>query len=78
MLGQEKSVRYLGCLPLCRADGKLNFRGLVASPDGKKIHETTRTGEWTEESVLRLGREAGEELKVWPCSSEEPDRQVAW
>lgn len=51
--------------PTClRADGKLNFRGLVASPDGKTVHETTRSGAWTEEDVLRLGREAGEELKV--------------
>jgi hydroxymethylbilane synthase len=45
------------------ADGRLSFRGLVASPDGREVHETTRSGEWTEESVLRLGREAGEELK---------------
>ena len=36
----------------------------MASPDGRDVHETTRSGEWTEESVLRLGREAGEELKA--------------
>lgn len=36
----------------------------MASPDGREVHETTRSGEWTEEAVLRLGREAGEELKV--------------
>jgi porphobilinogen deaminase len=46
------------------ADGKLSFRGLVASPDGREVHETSRSGEWSEESVLRLGREAGEELKA--------------
>ena len=50
--------------PCWRADGRLSFRGLVASPDGREVHETTRSGEWTEEAVLRLGREAGEELKV--------------
>ena len=36
----------------------------MASPDGRQVHETMRSGEWTEEAVLRLGREAGEELKV--------------
>lgn len=46
------------------ADGKLVFDGLVASPDGSKVFKTSRSGEWSEESVLRLGREAGEELKA--------------
>lgn len=46
------------------ADGQMEFRGLVASPDGKTIHSTTRSGEWSEAEVLRHGREAGEELKA--------------
>ncbi|CAL8467590.1 g7128 [Coccomyxa elongata] len=46
------------------ASGGLSFRGLIASPDGAKIFETTREGSYTEEEVLRLGREAGEELKA--------------
>mmetsp|Transcript_667 Transcript_667/g.1934 ORF Transcript_667/g.1934 Transcript_667/m.1934 type:complete len:359 (-) Transcript_667:502-1578(-) len=47
-----------------KEDGKLVFDGLVASPDGSKVFKTSRSGEWSEESVLRLGREAGEELKA--------------
>lgn len=45
------------------ADGNLQFRGLVATPDGKQILETTRTGAFNEAEAVRLGREAGEELK---------------
>ncbi len=45
------------------ADGNLEFDGLVASPDGKEVFKTSRSGAWTEQEVLRLGREAGEELK---------------
>ena len=46
------------------ADGNLSFEGLVASPDGKKVFRTSRSGPWTEADVIRLGREAGEELKA--------------
>lgn len=46
------------------ADGKLSFEGLVAATDGSKVHRTSRSGPWTEADVLRLGREAGEELKA--------------
>jgi hydroxymethylbilane synthase len=45
-------------------DGQLHFRGLVASTDGKKIYETSRTGTFSAEEGVRLGREAGEELKA--------------
>jgi hydroxymethylbilane synthase len=45
------------------ADGKLHFRGLVASPNGSKIYETTRVGAFDAAEGERLGREAGEELK---------------
>jgi hydroxymethylbilane synthase len=42
----------------------MHFRGLVASTDGKKIYETSRTGTFNAEEGARLGREAGEELKA--------------
>lgn len=45
-------------------DGQLHFRGLVASTDGKKIYETSRTGTFNAEEGVRLGREAGEEIKA--------------
>jgi hypothetical protein len=32
---------------LQKADGQLAFRGLVATPDGKKVYETARTGALT-------------------------------
>ena len=35
----------------------------MASPDGKEVFKTSRSGAWTEQEMLRLGREAGEELK---------------
>lgn len=44
--------------------GGMSFRGLIASPDGKTVFETTREGAYTEDDALRLGREAGEQLKA--------------
>jgi len=44
-------------------DNQLHFTGLVASTDGKKIYQTSRTGTFNAEEGERLGREAGEELK---------------
>lgn len=44
-------------------DNQLHFTGLVASTDGKKIYQTSRTGTFIAEEGVRLGREAGEELK---------------
>lgn len=43
--------------------GGLSFRGLVASPDGKNVYQTSREGEWTEEDAVAVGVEAGKELK---------------
>lgn len=51
---------------LCRqgGDGGMTFRGLVASPDGKRVLETSRvSGVYTAEEGVKLGRDAGEELK---------------
>ena len=42
----------------------MSFRGLVASPDGSKIYETSREGAFTEEDAVKIGREAGEQLKA--------------
>ena len=44
-------------------DGRLAFRGLVASPDGKRVLETTRSGSFDPEDAVRLGDDAGQELK---------------
>jgi hydroxymethylbilane synthase len=45
------------------ADGQLHFRGLVATPDGTKIQETSRVGNFSLADAAIMGREAGEELK---------------
>ena len=42
----------------------LEFRGLIASLDGKEILETSRTGEWSFESGQAVGADAGAELKT--------------
>ncbi|GMH40976.1 hypothetical protein BSKO_08886 [Bryopsis sp. KO-2023] len=49
----------------CRTDpeGGLMFDGLVASPDGKKILQTNRAGTFSPEEAVRLGDDAGQELK---------------
>lgn len=39
-------------------DGKLLFRGLIASPDGTQIYETSRTG--SPDDAVRMGDEAGQ------------------
>eukprot|EP00884_Botryococcus_braunii_P013201 jgi/Botrbrau1/21882/Bobra.0249s0011.1 len=51
---------------LCRRDasGNLSFRGLVASPDGTKVYETSRQGSFTPEEAVYLGKDAGDELKA--------------
>lgn len=51
-------------LAVRNAEGGLSFRGLVASPDGTRVLETTREGAFTPEDAERMGREAGEELKA--------------
>jgi hydroxymethylbilane synthase len=47
-----------------KPDGGLRFRGLVASPDGKKVYQTSREGAYTEEDAIKMGRDAGEQLKA--------------
>jgi hydroxymethylbilane synthase len=44
-------------------DGKMQFRGLIASLDGKQVLETTREGAWDAASLLDAGKDAGAELK---------------
>lgn len=44
-------------------DGNLTFRGLVASPNGKKVFETSRAGPASEADAVAMGREAGQQLK---------------
>ena len=44
-------------------DGKMQFRGLIASLDGKEVLETTREGAWDAASLLAAGTDAGAELK---------------
>ena len=45
------------------ADGKLHFRGLVATTDGKEIMETSRVANFSEADAIKCGQEAGDELK---------------
>jgi len=49
-------------------DGELLFQGLVAKPDGSVIYETSRAGR--PEDAVKLGTEAGEELRA-KCGSME-------
>ncbi|KAI3826984.1 hypothetical protein L1987_01045 [Smallanthus sonchifolius] len=47
----------------CRdEDGNCLFRGLVASPDGTKVLETSRKGLYAYEDMILMGKDAGEEL----------------
>ena len=41
--------------------GQLNFMGMIISPDGEQVHETTRSGPLSD--AEKLGRDAGFELK---------------
>ncbi|KAG9439511.1 hypothetical protein H6P81_019676 [Aristolochia fimbriata] len=43
-------------------DGYCMFRGLVASPDGTRVLETSRRGSYTIEEMVQMGKDAGEEL----------------
>lgn len=45
-------------------DGRLAFRGLVASPDGKTVKTTSGEGEWSNAAGVALARKLGEELKA--------------
>ncbi|XP_019421975.1 PREDICTED: porphobilinogen deaminase, chloroplastic-like [Lupinus angustifolius] len=47
----------------CRnEDGNCLFRGLVASPDGTRVLETTRVGPYAVEDMIEMGKDAGKEL----------------
>ncbi|XP_072968758.1 porphobilinogen deaminase, chloroplastic [Typha angustifolia] len=43
-------------------DGNCVFRGLVASPDGTRVLETTRKGLYALEDMIAMGKDAGKEL----------------
>ncbi|XP_027909703.1 porphobilinogen deaminase, chloroplastic isoform X1 [Vigna unguiculata] len=43
-------------------DGNCLFRGLVASPDGTSVLETSRVGPYVAEDMILMGKDAGEEL----------------
>eukprot|EP00898_Chlorokybus_atmophyticus_P000190 jgi/Chlat1/1171/Chrsp113S01637 len=45
-----------------RVNDRCVFRGLVASPDGKKVHEITKESVWGAEDAMKLCQEAGKEL----------------
>ena len=47
-----------------KVDGKLEFRGLIASLDGKTILETSRTGAWGAADAVAAGKDAGDYLKT--------------
>eukprot|EP00897_Mesotaenium_endlicherianum_P004004 jgi/Mesen1/3631/ME000020S03158 len=44
------------------SSGGCFFRGLVASPDGTKVLETSRDGAYTEEDMVKMAVDAGKEL----------------
>ncbi|PIA47373.1 hypothetical protein AQUCO_01400209v1 [Aquilegia coerulea] len=44
-------------------DGNCVFRGLVASPDGTQVLETSRKGPYVLEDMVLLAKDAGEELR---------------
>ncbi|OIV92633.1 hypothetical protein TanjilG_17984 [Lupinus angustifolius] len=47
----------------CRnEDGNCLFRGLVASPDGTRVLETSRVGPYAVEDMIEMGKDAGKEL----------------
>ncbi|KAK6241537.1 hypothetical protein QUC31_014804 [Theobroma cacao] len=43
-------------------DGNCVFKGLVASPDGKRVLETSRKGQYAFEDMVMMGKDAGKEL----------------
>ncbi|XP_010522127.1 PREDICTED: porphobilinogen deaminase, chloroplastic [Tarenaya hassleriana] len=43
-------------------DGNCVFKGLVASPDGTRVLETSRKGLYAFEDMVRMGKDAGQEL----------------
>ena len=47
-----------------KSEDKLEFRGLIASLDGKEILETSGSGDWSFESGQKVGTDAGAELKA--------------
>ena len=56
--------RYILAPREVQVGDKLEFRGLIASLDGKEILETSKSGEWSFESGQAIGTEAGAELKA--------------
>ncbi len=49
-------------LAVCAPDGRLTLQGLLATPDGRRLHRTERTG--TVVDAIRLGEDAGRELRL--------------
>ena len=45
-------------------DGQLRFDGLIASPDGKKIYQTSRVCNFSMEDAIQAGKDAGAELRA--------------
>ncbi|BBN01485.1 hydroxymethylbilane synthase [Marchantia polymorpha subsp. ruderalis] len=45
-------------------NGTCTFRGLVASPDGTKVLETSRECAFSYDDMIAVGKDAGEELKA--------------
>ncbi|GJN19086.1 hypothetical protein PR202_gb06324 [Eleusine coracana subsp. coracana] len=45
-------------------DGNCLFRGLLASPDGSIVYETSRSGPYSFDDMVAMGKDAGHELKA--------------
>ncbi|KAM0842081.1 hypothetical protein ACQ4PT_058590 [Festuca glaucescens] len=46
------------------SDGNCSFRGLLASPDGSIVYETSRSGTYSFDDMVAIGQDAGHELKA--------------
>jgi len=44
-------------------DNGLDFRGLVATPNGHRVLETTRSGAFAVGEAVQIGDDAGQQLK---------------
>ncbi|KAK3120932.1 hypothetical protein QOZ80_8BG0643640 [Eleusine coracana subsp. coracana] len=53
-------------------DGNCSFRGLLATPDGSIVYETSRSGPYSFDDMVSMGKDAGHELKAKHCRLEHP------
>ena len=52
----------IAALAVRTADGGLDFKGLLAKPDGSLLLRTARTGKWDNKEGIAIGKDAGAEV----------------